>query len=122
MSKRRIARCPIIGLRSGVACDKPGRVERDGVWYCRMHDPVERQAASITRAKGDDTEWRRQDAKRNFEHAEHERQITMQAALWNSASFLWEVVTGEELTDEWKGRARRCLTPLMDTLRRYRKL
>ena len=28
---------------SGASCSKPGKVERDGKWYCSRHDPVKQQ-------------------------------------------------------------------------------
>lgn len=123
MTKRRIERCLVAVRRSGKIriCDKPGRVERSGVWYCRRHDPLQREAIKIARAKQANTHWVVQEAKRKLERDEHERQFTIQTSLWRSAEFLRQIVTGQQLTEEWKGRARECLTPLVDTLNRYRR-
>lgn len=122
MGKRQVERCLVaVRPRAGKIriCDRPGRVERDGVWYCHFHDPVERKVNDIQRAKESATEWRREEAKRNFENSEHERQIQVQLSLWVCAQNLREVLQGEELTDKWKESARRYLEPLMDVLRRH---
>lgn len=34
---------------SGWPCSRAGRVERDGRWYCKMHDPVAKRERSEAR-------------------------------------------------------------------------
>ena len=38
-------------------CTRPGAVERDGTWYCRQHDPVERKARFEARLKAGRQKW-----------------------------------------------------------------
>lgn len=58
------------GLRFPFPCGYNGKVERDGRWYCCLHDPERLAAAQAAR----DAEWQRQRAARNAAVAKAEQQ------------------------------------------------
>ena len=47
-------------------CDRPGKFERGGEYYCGIHDPVKRETKREERHNAWREEWRQRDARTAF--------------------------------------------------------
>ena len=60
----------------GMQCARAGKVERDGKWYCKQHDPV----AVAERKAERDRKWRAECDAKDAARAEAKRQRELAAA------------------------------------------
>ena len=78
-------------------CEKTGKVEVEGNWYCGVHDPIRRAEKDKSRSD----KWKREsevrDAKRNIEMAEKNvlRRIREDAA-WPPAEAIYALKLADE--------------------------
>lgn len=59
-------------------CSKNGKVERDGKWYCTVHDPVKVKERSDAKSKAYDAEWKAKEVRR--ERVQRREQIADELA------------------------------------------
>lgn len=52
------------GSFRGHPCGKAGKVERDGKWFCGIHDPVKRDARRETDRKAREADWAQRERER----------------------------------------------------------
>ena len=51
------------------ACGKTAKFERDGKWYCGIHDPAAREAKNLAKTAAWHAEWDAKDNRRKFVEA-----------------------------------------------------
>lgn len=73
-------------------CGKPAKIERDGKWYCGIHDPVRVDTKRAERDAEVNRQWAVRTAQRNLEHAAPEMKAALEFILANSGDPVMENV------------------------------